>query len=206
MKKIIAVCAFVIFSSVASAQSSNFEGLSIGVGLSYAQPKIMESDDTGNTPYTWNKADTVPQLNFAYNFALNNKWLLGVGGSYDLSKLNAGTTQGSSGLVKATLDEHSSFYLQPTFTLTEKSAIYAKVASHEVKVETVGAGWITDRFRTRGLGYGLGYTRFLGKNVFVQGEVQVVNYQDTRFEVSGTKVLYKLPEENIAQITLGYKF
>ncbi|MDZ7921556.1 outer membrane beta-barrel protein [Rhodoferax sp.] len=208
MRTFISIFALAFLSNAAFAQASKFEGLNVGVGLAYVQPKITEKDSVGGH-YTWNNADMIPQLSLTYNFSLTDKWLLGVGGSYDLSQLNAGTTRGLSGLVKATLDDHSSIYLQPTFALDDKSAIYAKVAYHEVKVETVGvagAGWVPDRFRTSGLGYGVGYTRLFGKHVFVQGEIQMVAYDDKRLVVGGVTAVYSLPEETIAQVTLGYKF
>lgn len=209
MRKITAALALALLSGAAYSQSGHFEGLSVGVGLGYVRPEITEWDNAGGgNYYAWKTESAIPQLNFTYNFALSDKWLLGVGGSYDLSKLEAGTTRGNSGPVKATLDEHSSVYLQPTFALSDKSAIHVKVASHEAKMDAVGlpgAGWIPDRHRFSGEGFGLGYTRFVGKNLFVQGEVQTVKYKDWRYMSGSSTVVYTLKTE-IALITLGYKF
>ena len=205
MKTFVSLCALALLTNSAFAQSSNFTGLSIGVGMAYSQTKVTEKDP-GNSGYSWNNGDTLPQLNITYNFALSDRWLVGLGASYNLNRQDAGTSRGASDLVRTNLDDHSSVYLQPTFALDDRSAIYAKVAYHSLRVETVPVGssnWNPDRFRTNGLGYGVGYTRLFGKHVFAQGEVQTVTYDN---KLLPGNVRYTGPDETIALITLGYKF
>lgn len=38
----------------------------------------------------WNKSDAATQVGAAYHWPINDKWLLGVGVTYDLNDTNAG--------------------------------------------------------------------------------------------------------------------
>jgi opacity protein-like surface antigen len=56
-----------------------------------------------------------------------------------------------------------------------------------------------------GWGYGLGFKNFLSNNLFVQGEVGIVNYEKF-IDRSRIESLSMKPETVNATISVGYKF
>ena len=83
----------------AFAQSSNFEGVSLDIGISTSKNK----GETANTAFdSFQKTGTVGILDVGYNQALNNDWLIGVGATYDTNKSDFGST-----IISVDVDSYS---------------------------------------------------------------------------------------------------
>ena len=193
----------ILLSLSGYAQASDLEGFNIALGLGYVQPKINYADNSGGA-YQWDRRSVVPRVSATYNFAVNDKWLMGAGVEFDLDKVDAGTTSAMWGPVKASMSEHTSAYIQPAYSLDDTSTVFVKVGYHTVKVNTPpqpGANWIEDIFHATGIGYGIGYNKFINKNLFIQAEIQQVNYQSKGY--SSYAYWQKTTSETVS---IGYKF
>lgn len=208
MKVNLAVIALALLPVSAYAQSNEFEGFNVGLGVGYVQPKVTYTDNNAGY-YRWNEEDFVPQVEAAYGMALNDRWLVGIGFAIDLGKTNAGTKSEAYGPVETTMKDHYSIYVQPTYAIDGASAVFARIGYHAIKVDAIGqpgAAWLDDKFRTRGIGYGLGYKRFISNGFFLQAEVQFVNYESRSFN-DGLGYVWDYEQKTTAAIfTAGYKF
>lgn len=208
MKTKLAIIALALISGSAYAQSNEFEGFNVGLGLGYIQPKVTYTDnDSGH--YQWDKNDFVLQVDAAYNKAINDKWLIGIGLAFDLNNTKAGTKSEGYGPVETTMKEHYSIYVQPTYVIDSSSAVFAKVGYHSIKVDAIGqpgSNWIDDKFHTQGIGYGIGYKKFINKAFFAQAEIQVVDYKNKSFtDEFGYNWNYE-QKTTAGILTAGYKF
>lgn len=206
MKTKLAIITLVLIP--ASAQANGFEGFNVGLGVGYVQPKVTYTDNNAGY-YQWDKSDYVFQVDAEYDKAISDKWLIGIGVSMDLNDTNAGIQSMGYGPVEASLKDHYAVYLQPTYMLDSSSAVFAKIGYHTIKVNAIGlpgAGWLDDKFRTQGIGYGLGYKRFIGKNFFAQAEIQVVDYDD-KLLTNNAGYNWNYQQKTTAGIfTAGYQF
>lgn len=205
MKKSSTLALLALISTAATAQANDFEGLNVALGLAYVHPQINYTDDFG-AHYQWDKNDTVAQLSATYNFVLSKAWLLGVGAGVDLGTTDAGIKSEMWGPVKATMKEHANIYIQPAYILDNTSTVFAKIGYHTVQISTPpepGAGWIEDKFHVDGVGYGIGYNKFISNNLFFQAEIQQVDYKDKK--ISGGNWFYT-QKSTSGVISLGYKF
>lgn len=208
MKTKLAVITLALISGSAYAQSNEFEGFNVGLGLGYVQPKVTYTD---NNPgyYQWNKNDFVFQVDAAYNKAVNDKWLIGIGLTLDLNNTNAGTKSANYGPVETTMKEHHSIYIQPTYVIDNSSAVFAKVGYHSIKVDAIGqpgSNWFDDKFHTQGIGYAIGYKKIINKAFFAQAEILIVDYKNKSF-TDGLGYNWNYQQKTTAGIlTAGYKF
>ncbi|MDR3391030.1 MAG: outer membrane beta-barrel protein [Sulfuriferula sp.] len=190
------------------AQANEFEGFNVGLGVGYVQPKVTYTDNISGY-YQWDKSDYVFQVDAGYDKAISDKWLIGIGVSMDLNNTNAGTQNAAYGPIEAMLKEHYAVYLQPTLMIDNTSAVFAKIGYHAIKVNAIGlpgARWLDDKFRTQGIGYGIGYKRFVSKKLFAQAEIQVVDYDD-KLLTDNAGYNWSYQQKTTAGIlTLGYKF
>lgn len=208
MKAKSALVALALIPAAASAQANEFEGFNVGLGLGYVRPKVTYTDNISGH-YHWNEGDWFAQVDAAYHKAISDKWLIGIGLAADLNNTNAGTRDETYGPVETTLKEHVSVYIQPTYLLDSSSAVFAKIGYHSVKVDAIGqpgANWIDDKIRTEGIGYGIGYKKFVSPDFFVQAEIQIVDYAKKTLN-DGTGYVWEYQQKTTVGIfTVGYKF
>lgn len=208
MKAKSAIIALALIPASASAQPNGFEGFDVGLGLGYVQPKVTFTDNISGH-YQWAEGDWVAQVDGAYHTAINDKWLIGVGLTFDLNNTNAGTRNETYGPVETTLKEHVAVYIQPTYVVDRSSAVFAKIGYHSVKVDAIGqpgSFWIDDKIRTQGIGYGFGCKKLVSKDFFVQAEIQFVDYEK-ELTTEGTGYVWDYQQKTAAGIfTVGYKF
>ena len=176
------------------AQSKNFEGFSAGVNANYAKTRATarfgdqsaRSDDTA----------TNGSIQGSYGFALNDKFVLGVGASAGIGDLDAGSFNGIS--VKA--KDMYSVYLEPGYRVTDTLLAYGKVSYQRMKGELSGGGTsASDTFD--GYGIGVGLRSMISNKFYVQAEVTEVDYSSKN--VSGIDVK---PKQTLGTIGVGYKF
>lgn len=196
-------------SVTATAQSANFDGVHLGLGVAVIQPTVRYTDADGSL-LKWEKTTAMPEIDLSYHKALNNKFLLGIGINANFGKrLDLGTESEDYGRVSAWMSRHYSIYIQPTYVLNNSTAAFAKLAYHSARVNAVGqpgADWIPDRFRAHGIGYSLGAVKNIDKNFYIQGELQYVKYSDRNF-VNEYDFHWKFNQRTVGAIfSVGYKF
>ncbi len=212
MKKTAIALAMMATATLVQAQSKEFEGFSAGLGISAVGANTKITGDSGST-IDLGKTTIVPVLDFSYSYALDNKWLLGVGVSYDLGKTKSGDARFVDGSDVETINfkgkDHYSVYLQPTYALTNTTAVFAKLGYHSIKgTETYTStvdGDYSASSRYKGMGYGVGVKTFIDKNLYIQAEAQIVDFKSKTFTDDAGSVSYKV-KSNAGIVSIGYKF
>ena len=213
--------ACLLATSNAFSQTSNFTGPSLALYASHVDAKNDIEEVTGlyaNKNTTTKKNNLIPGVDFNYGFAIENNFVIGLGATYDLSKTKTGEATRSfvsiatpvTIITNNELKDHYSLYIQPTYVINKDSAMFAKLGKHFAKANY---SW-TDIFNgvsfsnssnIEGWGYGLGFKNFLSNNLFVQGEVGIVNYEKF-IDRSRIESLSMKPETVNATISVGIKF
>ena len=107
----------------ATAQSSNFKGWSAAIGSSVVDGNLKIADLNQGQSANLGRTKIVGTMDAAYSLPLDDKWALGMGGTYDLSSARILDVVLLNGKVK----NHTSFYVQPTYLLTPNTAGFAKL-------------------------------------------------------------------------------
>jgi len=217
--------ACLLATSNAFSQTSNFTGPSLALYASHVDAKNDIEEVTGlyaNKNTTTKKNNLIPGVDFNYGFAIENNFVIGLGATYDLSKTKTGEATRSFDSVgdavtiitNNELKDHYSLYIQPTYVINKDSAMFAKLGKHFAKANyswTHISNGVSDgnsfsnSSNIEGWGYGLGFKNFLSNNLFVQGEVGIVNYEKF-IDRSMIHSLSMKPETVNATISVGYKF
>lgn len=108
--------------------TSQVQGVPIAIGPVYA------------TSEQFNVSTAPAILGLGYNFALNPKWVLGVGVDYDVvtKQTNFGTTAGNAsksitGFAEMKVGNRWSLYLAPGYVATKDGLVYGKVGYAQAK-------------------------------------------------------------------------
>lgn len=195
MKKpiVAAAVAVALVTPQVFAQSANFQGFSLGLGVNLAD---SSSEVTGvGAPTKYKESDNNLALQLQYNVALNNVFVLGVGGTIGLGDLKAGNPGANQFKIK----DAYSLYVTPGYAINNTWLVYGKVAY-------LTANWRDDMGHSisfdNGWGYGLGLQTLFSKNWVGQLEYVVSDYGD---KAVGAANKVKLKSD---ALTLGvsYKF
>ena len=159
MKKI-AILLWALLSPAAFAQSQNFEGF--GLSIDYALNSITDTSTPGGSATS---RSGVPSITADAYKAINNQWLIGAYGSYDI-----GTTDTSG----SDPDAHHPMEAggKVGYAFTEKLLGYVKLGYSWSKYSSPGYyQWIN------GPSYGIGAEYLITKNLFTRVEVSQQNYK-----------------------------
>lgn len=179
-----------------AAPNTNF---SIGLGLAAVGGDLKMSDSS--TSGSIGQTTTVGLVDVSYYQKVANDWAVSMGLTYDLNKTKAGEANVSGfGSVDFKGKNHYSIYMQPFYIINKDTGVFAKIGYHSIKgEETVDGVSYSKTFS--GIGYGLGVKTFVNDNVYLQAEVQWVNYSGET--VQGIK--YK-PKSTSGIFSVGYRF
>ncbi|MDY7574375.1 porin family protein [Actimicrobium sp. CCI2.3] len=177
-----------------TAQSKNFEGFSAGINANYA--KTRASARFGNEYGSTDDTSTNGSVQGAYGFALNDKFVMGVGATAGFGDLDAGSINGVSLKAK----DMYSIYVEPGYRVTDKTLVYGKVSYQRMKGELSGSG-ISASDTYDGYGIGLGVRSMVSNKFYVQAELSELDYGSE--SVRGIEVE---PKQTMATVGVGYKF
>jgi opacity protein-like surface antigen len=194
MKKLLitATLAAAFCANSAFAQSENFKGVSIGLGVNVANTTV-EANVKNGISSSGSSNDYNLALQLQYNVALSNTWLLGVGGSVNLGDLKAGSLLNKDYKEKNTY----SLYVTPGYAFSNTAMGYAKLAVLSSKVDGAFGSTNFDS----GFGLGFGVQAKLDKNWFGQVEYMSNKYDDKSFGLETDKL-----KSDVLTFTAGYKF
>jgi opacity protein-like surface antigen len=181
----------VIWSLNGQAQSSNFEGASIGLNLNSNTLTTQVNSTT-----SIGDSSTASSIEGAYSFALNNDVLLSLGGTYSLSDLKAGTV---AGLLEIKAKNLYTVYVEPAYVIGS-TALYGKLAYIATKGTATAAGE-SNSSNFHGTAYGVGSRLLLNKNFYIQVEYLTTNFSSKT--IDGTNIQ---PGGTIGTVGIGYKF
>ena len=172
-------------SPAAFAQSQNFEGF--GLSIDYSLNSITDKSTPGDSATS---RSGVPSITADAYRAINDQWLIGVYGSYDL-----GTTD-TSGTDPDALHPIEAGG-KVGYAFTEKLMAYVKLGYSWSKYSSPGYyQWIN------GPSYGIGAEYLLTKNLFTRVEVSQQNYK-TVYWSDGSSDKANI---NAYGISLGWRF
>jgi len=226
-KKLLASTALtcLLATSNAFSQTANFTGPSLAfTGSFIGSSSKNEATDEGftilaNTPGKRN--DFIPGADFKYGFATSNNTVVGLGVTYDFSKVKTGGLSFEDDFLTFNneLKNHYSIYVQPTYVINKDSAMFAKIGRHFAKAkfsatqtyyeseESTVTEFFTNTKNITGWGYGLGLTTFLTSNLFVQAEAGIVDYEDFNYPFhEDSYTVSSKPKTINGTISVGYKF
>ncbi len=210
INKILTVFAFLFACSVttyAQTSNKNFDGFSIEVGVA----NQMQSNDTiKNDDGDLSQIDHDGQSNSIPRFALNydfqpfTRFAIGFGGSY---KFGESKDVSQSDNNSMTISNAASFYIAPTFLVSDTTGIYGKISFNAAKGKYLDQGnFLNDDESIKGFGYGFGVKSFITKNLYLLAEVERVNYGKENYRLDDF-VSYSVDTKTTnATISLGVKF
>jgi opacity protein-like surface antigen len=225
-KKLKTICCAVALLATTAAtpalsQSKNFAGPSLAVTGAFVSNTVKTNYNDGDVSFplaTMGDNDIAYGLDLSYAIPVDNNFLVGLGLTYGLNKTDSGDLLG---IIKLQAKDSRSIYIQPTYVINNSFAAFAKLGYHEIKgigtsegggfsefnedEEEYGilAGSTTEKYR--GTGYGFGLKGLINQNIYLQAEVQYVDYK-AKGGGSGDDAVKFNPESVSGIISIGYKF
>ena len=225
MNKILKLSAIALLASSTSlmAQSKNFEGANIAIGISAVGAEVSGTSKSGQAGTNSNtgtigKIAEIANLDIGYTFSVSNNGAISIGGTYipGKAKIGSGTFTESapggtnnSGSVSAEFKDPYSIYVMPTYAITNNSAIFAKVAYNHVDLDLKSSGTTTittKPSKLEGWGYGIGSKTLLDKNTYLQVEVNYTDYDAINGTLSSGNTYAADPKTIAGTVSIGYKF
>lgn len=211
-----AIAGLALYAAPASAEDTKFDGISFGLGLSLAgastnidsplidQSPIESIADLGQT-------SALATIDMSYGFSVAPKFSLAVGASYDLGDTDLGTVVDP--VLRVRGEDHYSIYLQPTYELSDTTAVFGKIGYHAMKGKLDCAlcddGGATYSRDMHGVGIGAGVKTFLSERVYLQVEAQHIDYNTVHssWTIGNSDVPVDFDgSTNVGLITMGMTF
>ncbi len=176
---------FVMSSTATFAQSQNFEGF--GLAFDYSLNSITDKSNPGGSA-TSNSG--IPSITADVYKAINDQWLLGVYGTYDLGTTDtSGTDPDAHHPIEAGA--------KVAYALTEKLLGYVKLGYSWSKFSSPGYyQWIN------GPSYGIGAEYLITKSIFTRAEISQQNYKTVTWNDGSTDKV----NINSYTLSIGYRF
>ena len=225
MNKILKLSAIALLASSTSlmAQSKNFEGANIAIGVSAIGAEVSGNSKSGQSGTNTNsgsigKIAEIANLDLGYTFSLSNNGAISIGGTYTPGKAKVGngsfaaSTPGSTASdqnVSAQFKDPYSIYVMPTYAISNNSAIFAKISYNHVDLDVTSSGTTTITSKPsdlEGWGYGIGSKTMLDKNLYLQVEVNLNDYDAINGTLSNGNSFNADPKTIAGTVSIGYKF
>ena len=215
-------CAVALLATTAAtpalSQAKNFAGPSIaGYGAYVGHTVKSNYNDGTNTQHITDlgENDIEYGLDLGYSIPIDNNFLIGFGITHALNDTDAGKFLG---VLKFKAKDHQSIYIQPTYAFNNNFAGFVKLSHHRTKgtvsltddvvlsgadENTIGADTSSEKFK--GTGYGFGLKGMVSQNIYLQAEVNYIDYKSIGGGSVDDVVNFK-PETVSGIISIGYKF
>lgn len=195
MKKLIlaAAVATTLLAPQAFAQSKSFEGFSVGLSANF---NSMKTEFSNQSP---SDTSTTAGIKAAYGWALGNNFILGLGASYDLGNVKAGSVPALN--VSAVGKDLTVVSIEPGFKVANDTLVYAKLGYATVKGQLEGASTASETYS--GTSVGVGVRTMLNKNWSADLEAQQLNFTG-KYSTGVTSDIK--PAATIVSLGLNYHF
>ena len=198
------------------AQSKKFNGASISVGGSAIGSRVgvdFTDTSTNNTGLSFDlgKTDLTLSGEASYTVPIKNNFAFEIGVNGDLNnEMDAGRVSLSGITLKYTYGSHYSAYIKPIYLINDSSGVFIKVGAHEAKAKLTaseGATSGSEEQKIKGTGYGAGVKSYINNNLFIQAEVNAVDYDKISETISATNtVVSHTPRTVSGTVMIGYQF
>lgn len=182
----------------ARAQLSPFSGWSLGLNLNRATT-ATQFGGAGITS-TMGDSDYNGSLQAAYGLALGPRYQLGLGLTWGLGDMKAGTLSLAGSDLSFKLRNMYSLYAEPGYTVGDSTLLYGKVSYLGGRGEESYGGEVFGKTYA-GLGLGAGVRTLLGERLYLQVELL---YGDYEWKTARTGAFR--PTSTTGSIGLGWRF
>ena len=213
----------------ALSQAKNFAGPSIAIGVGYNSTNydnsLVTADPLATDSVNSGKSNFNSSIDLSYGFEVNPNFVISLGATYDLTEskndiITADDGFNNTAKISSKLKDHYSLYIQPTYALSNNTAVFAKAgynfAKSEIKLtasSVVEEETVTDSLtysqNLNAWSYGAGVKTFLTSNAFIQFEGSLTSYDTQNKTFVGELDTYTFshkPEVLTALVSIGYKF
>ena len=176
----------------AHAQSNSFAGFSVTGQAEFDGATSSASDGTSDSARSSGVG-----IQAKYDWALNKKFVLGLGVSASSGNRQAGTYQSGNSVYS---NDRYSLDLEPGYAVNQNVLVYGKLSSVSASVAgDDGASSTT----VQGVGYGIGVRSLIDRNLFWQVGLDNYHLNDASFATTGT---VSSVQGNVLSLGVGYKF
>ena len=193
----ISVFALCAASTVSLADSSDFAGPYVGLQIGAAGVELDGKNTDGNGNITKGKGGVVSEMagiDAGYAFPLSENFVMAVGVSYipiegeifgtqDGSQSDAGNdsdTADDPTTVTVDIGDHYTVYLQPTLTLSDTAAVFAKIGYSEAEVNVAGQSLAQRPGDLEGTTISFGTKVNMANGMYMQTEAGMTDYDNIK--------------------------
>ena len=193
--KTLAIGAFALcaMSTVSIADSSDFAGPYVGVQVGAVGMELDGKNTDGNGSITKGAGGVVEMmagLDLGYAIPVSDTIAIAVGVSYiPLEADIIGTSDSSGGegsasgdtatdptKVTVALGDHYTFYLQPTFAISDTAAVFVKLGHSEANLDITGQTLVSKPSEIKGTSVSAGTKVNLANGMYIQSEAGMTEY------------------------------
>jgi hypothetical protein len=201
-----------IATTSAFAQADKFSGFSVGLNAGFetlTTKAVFNTAAPANTSAAFGNSATPFDINLSYLFPISSNATLGLGVSYDLSKIKSVNSADNSGAVGVdnTLSNHYSINIEPGYAYNDSLLGYFKLAYHSANQKTTENTTpltLIDK-KSTGMGYGFGTRYLIDKNLYLNLEIQKISFNKVDQTVGDTNRSIQT-SGTVGTVGIGYKF
>ena len=206
------VCALLASAGVAMAGSSDFGGLYIGVQGSVNGMELDGKHTDNNSDVSKGTAGAVAEVagfEAGWNIPMGDSFFLGVGAMWipiDASFKADDAADGAD--VTLTTSNHFTYYIQPSISVMDNTAVYLKYGISEGDLKATGDVTGTPN-NLEGTTFAIGTTTLFGSGIFMRTEAGMHTYDHIKLTGVGgtaTSTLEGDPTVAYGSVSLGFQF
>jgi opacity protein-like surface antigen len=173
--------------------SDNFKGFALEFSGGYqdtdsngdSSPKVNGVSQTGVTTSGFDDSDSIYGIGGSYNFAISEKYLLGIGFDYHLNDIDIGKSKATGGITidwnEYELKDLFSVYIKPQLVIGEDKLIYAKLGyvSADLSIMSGDSEYVSSSNESmHGYTVGAGYKQAFSQSFFGFFEVNYTQFAE----------------------------
>jgi hypothetical protein len=188
-------------------------GSAIGIEMDGKESVATDANNANSTTGTAGKFALIGGGELGYSFAMGDTFLIDLGYSMvpGEAKLKADSSDTTDDVTDATMtiDNYQTFYIAPTFAVTDSAALYFKLGYTEADVAVTGD--ISKPADLEGTTFGIGSRTQFGSGLYVRTEAGYTEFDAIKATGLGTNIATTTsynadPTAAYGAVTLGFKF
>jgi len=202
----------------ASAGSSEFTGIYVAAQGSAVGVEFdgTYTDENGlNTSGTGGRAAPIAGIELGLNIPIGKTFFVSLGGvhNHGSAKVIEADDFDNTSDVTVSLFDHRTYYIQPSISLWENSAVYVKYGWSEADLSAEGQVTPSGDISLSGHTVAIGTTSMFGSGIFIRTEVGATDYDDIKLtniggtgSDGGTNTVVASPKMAYGNVSIGFKF
>ena len=185
-------------------------GSAVGIEME-GKESVAGGTNANSTTGTAGKFALIGGGELGWSFAMGDTWLLDLGYSMipGEAKLKADASDSTDSDATMTIDNYQTFYIAPTFAVTDSAALYFKYGYTEADVSVTGD--ITNPSDLEGNTFAIGSRTQFGSGLYVRTEAGYTEFDGIKATGKGTDIATTTtynadPTAAYGSVTLGFKF